>query len=387
MKYLHISKYIKEYIKIVIVLSSLISCMMLVGCNNKDSSKGTLDFASLEQTGEIELEYASRFRILMYGDYRMIEIESESNIFIVPENGEMPCNLPDDTIVLKQPLDKTYLVSTSAMDLIRECGALDYIRLSGTKESDWYIAEAQLAMQNGSMLYAGKYSAPDYELILNEKCNLAIENTMIYHNPEVKEKLESLDIPVIVEHSSYEVHPLGRLEWIKFYGTLFGKEEEAVNYFNQQTALLSEITESDFAGKTVAFFYVTTNGSVNVRKPNDYIAKMIEMAGGEYILNGMDVEEDNSLSTMNMQMEAFYELASEADIIIYNSTIVGELGSTDDLLAMDALFKDFKAVKNGKVYCTSKNFFQETTGTAEFIRDMNNVLNDYEGDFYYLKKL
>ena len=42
------------------------------------------------------------------------------------------------------------------------------------------------------MLYAGKYSAPDYEEILSEQCDRAIESTMIYHNPEVKEKLEQL---------------------------------------------------------------------------------------------------------------------------------------------------------------------------------------------------
>lgn len=62
------------------------------------------------------------------------------------------------------------------------------------------------------------YSAPDYELILSKNCDLAIESTMIYHKPEVKEKLEQFGIPVLVEHSSYESHPLGRTEWLKLYG-------------------------------------------------------------------------------------------------------------------------------------------------------------------------
>ena len=57
-------------------------------------------------------------------------------------------------------------------------------------------------MKSGSMLYAGKYNEPDYELILKEGCNFALENTMIGHNPEVKEKLESLGIPVMVERSA-----------------------------------------------------------------------------------------------------------------------------------------------------------------------------------------
>ena len=73
-------------------------------------------------------------------------------------------------------------------------------------------------MEDGRMLYAGKYNAPDYERILSGSCDLAVESTMIYHSPEVKEQLERLGIPVLVERSSYERHPLGRMEWLKLYG-------------------------------------------------------------------------------------------------------------------------------------------------------------------------
>ena len=65
---------------------------------------------------------------------------------------------------------------------------------------------------------------------------------MIYHNPEVKEKLEDLGIPVLVEMSSYESHPLGRLEWIRVYGLLTDREKEADEfagvYLNQEVVLL-----------------------------------------------------------------------------------------------------------------------------------------------------
>ena len=77
------------------------------------------------------------------------------------------------------------------------------------------------------MLYVGKYSAPDYETILSQGCNLAIESTMIYHSPEIQEKLETLGIPVLVERSSYESHPLGRMEWMKLYGCLLYTSDAA----------------------------------------------------------------------------------------------------------------------------------------------------------------
>ncbi len=85
------------------------------------------------------------------------------------------------------------------------------------------------------MEYAGKYSAPDYERIVDKSCSLAIESTMIYHCPQVKEQLENLGVPVLVERSSYEADPLGRMEWIKLYGVLTGKEQLAEELFEKRS--------------------------------------------------------------------------------------------------------------------------------------------------------
>ena len=187
-------------------------------------------------------------------------------------------------------------------------------------------------MEDGDIAFAGKYSAPYYELILSKNCDLAIESTMIYHQPEVQEKLEKFGIPVLVEHSSYESHQLGRTEWIKLYGVLLGKEDQAQKLFQEQVDKLKSVEDSENTGKTVAFFYINSMGAANVRKSNDYVSKMIELAGGEYIFHD-PAEDDNALSTMNMQMEEFYAKAKDADYIIYNSTIDGELDSIDELLA------------------------------------------------------
>ena len=83
---------------------------------------------------------------------------------------------------------------------------------------------------------------------------------------------------------------------------------------------LKSVEDSENTGKTVAFFYINSMGAANVRKSNDYVSKMIELAGGEYIFHD-PAEDDNALSTMNMQMEEFYAKAKDADYIIYNSTI------------------------------------------------------------------
>ena len=137
----------------------------------------------------------------------------------------------------------------------------------------------------------------------------------------------------------------------------------------------------------MAFFYVSSNGYVNVRKPGDYVAQMIELAGGTYAPQN-SAEPENALSTMNMQMEAFYAAARDADYIIYNSTIDGEITSIDELLAKSPLFADFKAVQTGNVWCITKNFYQESLALGDMILDVHAVLNNPDAaDLRFLKKL
>ena len=224
--------------------------------------------------------------------------------------------------------------------------------------------------------------------LLQGGCTFAIENTMVTHNPEVKEKLEELGIRVMVERSSYEKHPLGRLEWIKLFGILFGKQQQADDYFNKQVKRVKPIMEKKSTGKKVAFFAVSSDGTITVRKPNDYVSAMIGLAGGTYSLGNYTDEEKNALSTMKMQMEDFYSAEIDADVLIYNGTIEGELTSIDELVKKNSLFADFQAVKSGQVYTTGSNFYQQSTGTCDFIEDLNQILTgEGDGTYRFLKKL
>ena len=88
-------------------------------------------------------------------------------------------------------------------------------------------------------------------------------------------------------------------------------------------------------------------------------------------------------------MEAFYESAKDADLFIYNSTIEGELTTLDDLLAKNPLLADFKAVKDGNVWCSRKSMFQKSTGIAQILLDFQKMLGGNSSDeltyFYRLK--
>lgn len=385
----------------------------------------------LRYIGSADIEYAENFAADFYdGGYEVLKIADGSRFLLIPEGGRAPDDLEEDIVVLEKPVEKIYLVTSAAMSSFCELDALDTISFSGTRADSWYLEKARAAMESGDILYAGKYNAPDYEKIMAEKCQLSIQNTMILHSPEVKETLEKFGIPVLVDYSSYESHPLGRSEWIKFYGVLTGKYDEAVRLFDVQEELVNGITAktgaggrrnegaaeagmsgsdtaaggredeasaeagmsdsgdtagSGSSGKKVAFFYISSNGSAVVRRSNDYIPKMIEMAGGRYIFE--ELGEDKVSASVNLQLEKFYAAAADADYLIYNSTVDGVIESVDQLIAKCPVLADLKAVKAGNVYCTGKNFYQETNVCGLMVEDLYNMMNGEEPEnFLYRAK-
>ena len=336
----------------------------------------------------MELKYAENFSVDYYtGGYKLLTVMDGTKLLVVPEGKAVPENLEEDMYIMRQPVENLYLVATAAMDMFDSLDAVDSIRLSGQKEGNWYIESANEAMADGKMLYAGKYNKPDYELIVSENCSLAIENMMISHSPEVIEMMEDFGIPVMIEYSSYESHPLGRVEWIKFFGALLGKEAEAEEAFEKQVAILEKVTANEKTDQTVAFFFITSNGLVQVRQSSDYVPKMIELAGGKYIFENLG-DPESSRSTMNMQVEEFYNSAKDVDFIIYNSSIDGGVNSIEELLDKCAVLEDFKAVQNGNVWCTTNDMYQQSMSIGYLIEDIHTMLQgDEEGEMEYLFRL
>ena len=349
--------------------------LALAGCTAAPTAPADTDELVFDHA--YPLDYATQFTADCYADgSTLLTIpDAQAKFLVRPEGAATLRTVPEGVTVLQQPLQNLYLVSTSVMDLFLALDALDCIALSGTRAEGWYLDEARQAMLDGRIAYAGKYSAPDYEQILAANCGLAIENTMIYHTPEVKEQLERFGIPVLVERSSYESGPLARMEWIKLYGILLGREEQAEQVFSAQETAVQPILSQEPTGKSCAFFSLTTNNLATVRKGSDYVARMIEMAGGSYVFADL-TDNGNSLATMNLPLEDFYAGAKDADVLIYNSAIEGMIASVSQLTERFPLLNEFKAVQNGQVWCTTQSLFQQSMELADLIVDMNRVFTE-----------
>jgi iron complex transport system substrate-binding protein len=374
-----------------VLLTAVMACTM-ISCGSSgetEAAEKNIDISpELTYSHSMELTYAEKFAVDYYdGGYALLTIAGEDRYLVIPQDQEVPQQLDEGIVVLQQPIENVYLVASAVMDMYVSLDALDSIRFSALKPESWYIDPAREAMESGEIVYAGKYSAPDYEQIISGNCGLAIENTMIYHTPEVKEQLEKFGIPILVDYSSYETEPLGRTEWVKLYGVLTGKEEEASEAFDSEREAFASVEDQEKTEKTVAFFYISSNGEVNVRKSSDYLPKMIEMAGGDYVFSDLGGDDDTASSTVTLQMEEFYLTAKDADYIIYNSTIEGELSSVDDLIGKSSLLTNMKAVQEGNVFCTTKNLYQSSMELGTIIADIHKMLAGEEDELTYIYKL
>ena len=336
-------------------------------------------FASAEEpTGSMELQYAENFSVEYYTGGAARLRAQDQDFLLLPAGASIPEGL-EKLPRIAIPVKDFYLASSSVPDLFLQMDALDSLRFTSTDAPSWRIPELRAAVEDEEILYIGKYSAPDYEALLTEGCGLAVENTMILHNPATKEKLEALGIPVLIEYSSYEPHPLGRVEWIRLYGLLCGKQDEADAFFDRQVETFRSAEGLEPLRKTVAFFHITANGGVVVRRDNDYISRMIELAGAENAVTDLPPS-DSALSSVTIQMESFYAEARDADVLIYNSTVTGEVTDLQSFLSQHPLLGDFKAVKEGNVWCTEMSMFQRSSAAADMIQELRAAVSGDAGD-------
>ena len=326
-------------------------------------------------SGKLRLDYAERFNVYYYdGGYKLFAVsDTEGNTtdyLLIPEGKEAPAGLSDDIITVQAPLDHIYMAASGSMCFFPALGCLDDVTTTAIDRDGWKIQEPIDALDDGRMKYAGKYSEPDYELLLNDGCDAAIESTMILHSPETQEMLQDLGIPVIIDRCSYEQDPFGRMEWVKFYGALMRKEQEADDYFSQEIDSLGDYKSYQDTGKTAAFFSVNSAGQIMARRSDDFIPNLMKMAGGTYVFSDLKNPAGDS-AIVNMTMEEFYNESKDADYLIYNATIEAPLTGIKDLESKSSLFSDFKAVQNGNVWQVDNTWYQATDHVGELLTDFH----------------
>lgn len=337
---------------------------------------------------EEEIQYAQEFTLTHYkGGYKSFTIPKgqEGNwvYLIVPEGKSVPADLEENVVVLQQPIDKIRCDSGTAA-MFAAFGGLDHVSTLNTEVGKIAIDAVIKKMESGEIKYSGAYKEPDYEMVTAEGTELVIDTAMLDGYPETKDQYTALGIPFFVTRNSKEVHPLGHSEWAKVYGAVVGMWDEAVAYFEEQVAKVDAVSAAERVEKKVAAVYFSGDGDkVYARRGGDYIAKMVDLAGADYIMADYEPDQTGVATITN---EAFYSMCIDADIVIYLN-MAAKLYTMDELLEFFPLMKDFKAVKEGNVYVARNSFTQYTYDNASVIEDMNTIFNDPTADTFFFTKM
>ena len=196
---------------------------------------------------------------------------------IVPEDVEVPVGLEQDMIIVKKPVDHTYAESDEILNTMKDLDLLDNIVAIGMKSKDCTVSEiadkmkAKDGEKNAEVAYAGTADKLKLKNLVKSEVNLALftgdilpredseenaakdtdkivdkdskdtKETLTVEEKteqfeELTEKLATLGIPVLVDRSSEEKTELGKQEWIKVYGVLYGCEELTNEKFDAAVA-------------------------------------------------------------------------------------------------------------------------------------------------------
>ena len=331
----------------------------------------------LVSDGMMDIKYAQGFAVELYkGGYRMIQDNlSGSRILVVPEGMSVPEGLDDSVQVLQLPVTKSYICGTNITAMADAIGAIEKVTLVGAS-SKWHFQSIQDQIDSGHTQFAGGYTGdPDYEVIGMGGVQVAVWNG---YEEEVFEKLRALDICVVCEENTNEPNLFARIEWMKLLGVIYGMEDEATAYYDDQVAQIEAIKAEGDTGVLVGMGALSTSsGKYFSRKSGDFQADYIRFAGGTYNLEDVEPDQGGSLTMID---EDFYLRFKDCDVLIWNLGM-GDEETMEALAVIYPLIVDFKAYQNDQVYIQADKYIQ--TGAQDpacIVRDIHTILTSDDPD-------
>jgi len=338
--------------------------LILVGC-----AKATPATPSAPAK-RIEIKYAKGFKIEYLPDGCKKVTDGEGQEFILIPRGKKVSGYEEYTRI-EIPVRRVVALSATEVCLLRPLGVLDSVIGVTTKKERWHIEEIRKGMEEGRIKLVGSgMGGPDFERILALKPDVVFTYTGYPAATKTFEKLKEMGIPVAVDNEWLENHPLGRLEWIKFLAAFYDRDNEAQEFFERVERRVKEIaSEVSLEERPNVLWGSIWKGKCYVPRGDSYVARMISLAGGNYLFSGFE-----GTGSANVTLEEFYARGKNADIFIYSSW-PPYVSSVKDILKEGPILAELKVVKEGKVWCFQPWYWQSLDKTDEIIEDLAAIFH------------
>lgn len=330
--------------QISLLLFVLTSVLLLSACGgrSKTSSAPTAE-------KEISLHYAENLKLSQAEDYTIARLRNPwdttktlHTYLLIDKDKPLPENLPEGTIV-RTPLSKAIVYSSVHCGLLQQIGALKSI--GGICDLKYIkLPEIQEGCRNGSITDAGNGMNPDIEKIIDLHPDAIMLSP--FENSGGYGRVEKLNIPIIECADYMETSALGRAEWMRFYGLLFGRTQKAdslfaevENNYNELKALVAPLSSAPSVIselKNGSAWYVPGGQSTSARIYAD--------AGANYVF-----ADDEHSGSVPLAFETVFDKGQDADfwLIKYNQAV----DKTYSELKSDyAPYSGFRAFQERNIY-------------------------------------
>lgn len=361
---------------------------LFTGCNQASKASSNNNSAEKKNTS-IDFKYAKGFQVqYLDGDCKLV-VDSAGKKFLLVPNGKTAPKGYEDAKIISTPVKKVAAFSTTYVSALRSIGELSSIAAVTTEKNKWYIDEIKKGLDAGNITYVGNQASPNYEQIKAINPDIAILHTGSSSQEEQIAKLEELGITCISYNEHMQDDPLGKIEAVRVLAAFFNKDEAAQNNFNKVESNIKAVSDKVKSVKKpkVAYAYIL-KGLVYVPNEGSYVAKMIELAGGDYIFSDIG-KNDGAYSKISV--EEFYAKAKNADVLIYDNTSDLSVKNLSDLVNNNNILKDISPITNGKVCGINPTYWQDTDKMDTIIKDMSAAIypeqySDYKPNYYYKLK-
>ena len=339
---------ISNYVKLVTLLFLLSSCG---GQKNKSDNKVNGDKSKSSN------EYALHFEIAVDTlNNKVITINeawkenSEKSSYLLIRNSDKTNKSKWDNnsnrTVINTPLKKIVCMSTSHLPFIKMLGeSASVVAVSGSK----YISDPEIKekIETGIIADIGYESSINYEILMRLNPDVVFTYGISGENNQYIEKIRQAGINVVVVSDYVENHPLGKLEYLKFFGAFFNKEEMADSLYHviKQRYLMAKDKAEKSLNRPRVLLNAPWKDAWYIPGENNYMSHLIKDAGGAVLLSKKGKSLSDTYSIENVIKEAY-----SADFWLISSpySTLNELGSSNPV------FSNLPVLKEGKVYNNNK---------------------------------
>lgn len=325
------------------LILTLIFLLLLPSCG--DNRKMTLP-----QSKETNFEYAENISMKEIGEGVTLvtlknpwdTLKNIDTYALIDKGGETPKNLPQGTKIIRVPLENSVVYSGVHVSLIDELGAFDAVK--GVCDVE-YIHDNHIkeALSAGKIQDCGLNTSPNVERIISLKPEAVLLSP--YESMDASVPFTNSGLTLIQTVDYMERTPLGRAEWMRFYGRLYGKGEEADSLFNKVKNEYEQIRNTAVKAqhKPVVLFDRIYSGLWDVPTSRSVTGNLIKDAGGS---NPFENYEQGGAA--RLAPEEVLLKGANADIWLIRY-IEPEL-TLSSLAKDNSIYTKFKAYKQGNVY-------------------------------------